>query len=149
MKGLPGKLVEMSPVVASQGLDAEGPYGEVVVPEYFPPGSFMLFETQPQGLDQSLDTFCGSGAEEAFADLNLVDLNVMLHRADGEERDATGGEIGNYAVPGMGGLVYCGLEGWMHPLRHIMRYNDLGHPLCGHLREGTWALEYVHSRLSK
>ncbi|KAH9839825.1 glycoside hydrolase family 13 protein [Rhodofomes roseus] len=149
LKGLAGKLVEMPAVVAPQGLDGEGPYGEVIVPEYFPPGSFMVFETQVQGLDQSLDAFCASGAEEAFADLDLVDLNVMLHRADGEERDATGGEIGTYAVPGMGGLVYCGLEGWMYPLRHIMRYNDLGHTLCGHLREGTWALEYVHSRLSK
>lgn len=37
----------------------------------------------------------------------------------------------------------------MYPLRHIMRYNDLGHPLCGHLREGTWALDYVYSRLSR
>jgi glycogen debranching enzyme len=41
---------------------------------------------------------------------------------------------------------YCGLEGWMHPLQDIMRYNDLGHPLCGHLHEGSWALDYVHQR---
>lgn len=31
-----------------------------------------------------------TGADEAFGDLDLVDLNVVLHRADGEERDATG-----------------------------------------------------------
>ena len=37
----------------------------------------------------------------------------------------------------------------MHPLRHIMRYNDLGHPLCGNLRSGTWVLDYVVSRLEK
>jgi glycogen debranching enzyme len=35
----------------------------------------------------------------------------------------------------------------MHSLKHIMRYNDLGHPLCAHLRDGSWALDYVHSRL--
>ncbi|OBZ74017.1 Glycogen debranching enzyme [Grifola frondosa] len=149
LRGLPGKLVEMSSVVVPQGLDHEGPYAEIIVPDYFPPGSFMLFETLLPGLDSTLDEFCASGAEEAFGDLTLVDLNVVLHRAEGEERDATSGEIGTYTVPGMGPLVYCGLEGWMHPLRRIMRYNDLGHPLCAHLREGSWALDYVHSRLSK
>ncbi|KAI0792141.1 glycoside hydrolase family 13 protein [Abortiporus biennis] len=149
LKGLPSKLVELSEVVVPQGLDEEGPYGEILIPDYFPPGSIMLFETQLQGIDSTLDSFCSSGLEEAFGALDLVDLNVILHRAEGEERDATAGEIGSYAVPGMGNLVYCGLEGWMHPLRHIMRYNDLGHPLCAHLRSGSWAMDYVHSRLSK
>ncbi|KAF9006330.1 hypothetical protein BDZ89DRAFT_966006 [Hymenopellis radicata] len=38
----------------------------------------------------------------------------------------------------------------MHPLRHItVRYNDLGHPLCGPLRDGPWALAYVHARLQQ
>ncbi|KAH9945728.1 glycoside hydrolase family 13 protein [Amylocystis lapponica] len=149
LHGLPGALVEMAAVVVPQGLDHEGPFAEIVVPEYFPPGSFMLFETHMQGLDADLDAFCVSGAEAAFSDLNLVDLNVVLYRADGEERDATKGEIGTYVVPGLGNLVYSGLEGWMSPLRHIMRYNDLGHSLCAHLREGSWALDYVHSRLSR
>ncbi|KAF8202559.1 glycoside hydrolase family 13 protein [Pholiota molesta] len=148
LRGLPSKLQEMPPVVVPQGLDHEGPYAEVVVPEYFPPGSIMIFETQLQAHDADLDTFCASGAQEAFADLDLVDLNVILHRADVEERDATAGKFGAYEVPGLGKMVYCGLEGWMHPLRHVMRYNDLGHPLCGHLREGSWALDYVHERLS-
>ncbi|RDX54237.1 glycoside hydrolase family 13 protein [Lentinus brumalis] len=149
LTGLPGKLVDLPEVVVPQGLDAEGPYAEIVVPEYFPPGSFMVFQTQLQGIDSGLDAFCSEGADAAFGDLDLVDLNVILHRAEGEERDATGGEIGTYIVPGHGNLVYCGLEGWMHPLRHIMRYNDLGHPVCGHLREGTWAFDYVHNRLFK
>ncbi|EJF64264.1 glycoside hydrolase family 13 protein [Dichomitus squalens LYAD-421 SS1] len=149
LRGMAGKLVEMPQVVVPQGMDAEGPYAEIVVPEYFPPGTIMLFETHLQGLDSSLDQFCSSGAEEAFGDLDLVNLNVVLFRAEGEERDATGGEIGTYNVPGIGNLVYSGFEGWMHPLRHIMRYNDLGHPLCGHLREGAWAFDYVHSRLFK
>lgn len=149
LRGMNGKLVEMAPVVVPQGLDGEGPYAEVIVPSYFPPGSVMVFETQLQGLDSGLDAFCTQGADDAFSDLDLVELNVVLHRAEGEERDATSGEIGAYNVPGMGNLTYCGLEGWMHPLRHIMRYNDLGHPLCGHLREGTWALDYISSRLDK
>ncbi|KAK7030744.1 glycoside hydrolase family 13 protein [Favolaschia claudopus] len=149
LRGMPAKLVEMQPLVVPQGLDEEGPYSEIIVPEYFPPGSIMLFETHLHEHDASLDAFCASGAKEAFADLDLVDLNVLLHRADGEERDASGGEFGVYDVAGLGKMVYCGLEGWMHPLRHIMRYNDLGHPLCGHLRAGSWALDYVHQRLTK
>lgn len=139
----------MPTVVVPQGLDAEGPYGEIIVPESFPPGSVMLFETQLQGLDAKLEAFCSAGAEEAFSDLDLVDLNVVLYRSEGEERDATAGVIGAYNLPSTGSLVYCGLEGFMHPLRHITRYNDLGHPLCGNLRDGTWALDYVHSRLEK
>ncbi|KAF5383708.1 hypothetical protein D9615_003666 [Tricholomella constricta] len=148
LRGLLSKLVEMAPVVVPQGLDHEGPYSEVVVPEYFPPGSIMLFETQLQEYDASLDTFCSQGAQEAFSNLDLVDLNVILYRADGEERDATDSKFGVYDVPGLGKMVYCGLEGWMHPLRRIMRYNDLGHPLCAHLREGTWALDYVVQRMT-
>jgi len=109
----------------------------------------MLFETRLEGLDPGLDQFCASGAEQAFKDLNLVELNVVLYRCEGEERDATEGEIGAYDVPGIGNLVYCGLEGWMHPLRHIIRFNDLGHPLCAHLRQGTWAFDYITGRLSK
>lgn len=143
------ELVELPPVVVPQGLDGEGPYAEVVVPEFFPPGSIMLFETQLQGSDSTLDSLCSSGADEAFGDLDLVDLNVVLYRAEGEERDATQGEIGSYNIPSMGNLTYCGLEGFMHPLKHIMRYNDLGHPLCGNLRDGSWALDYVVSRLEK
>ena len=149
LRGLPGKMVEIPKIIVPQIFDGEGPYAEIVVPDYFPPGSFMVFQTQLQGVYSSLDSFCSRGADAAFGDLNLVDLNVVLHRAEGEERDATGGEIGTYNIPGSGSLVYCGLEGWMHPLRHIMRFNDLGHPLCGHLREGTWAFDYVHARLFK
>jgi glycogen debranching enzyme len=107
----------------------------------------MIFETQREGLDPTLDKFCGSGAEDAFQDLDLVDLNVLLYRADGEEMDVTGGEISVYDVPGIGKLKYCGLEGWMHPLKHVIQYNDLGHSLCGHLRDGTWALDYISRRL--
>jgi glycogen debranching enzyme len=149
LRGLPSKLIEMAPIVVPQALDHEGPYAEVVVPEFFPPGSILLFETQLQEHDPLLDAFCVSGAQDALSALSLIELNVILHRADGEERDATGGQFGVYDVPGLGKMVYCGLEGWMHPLRNIMRYNDLGHPLCAHLREGIWALDYVHQRLTK
>jgi glycogen debranching enzyme len=149
LRGLASNLIDIPPVVVPQGLDREGPYSEILVPEIFPPGSIMLFATHMQELDAEMDAFCTSGSNEAFNDLDLVDLNVVLYRADGEERDTTRNEFGVYHVPGIGDLAYCGLEGWMHPLRHIIKYDDLGHPLCAHLREGTWALDYVYARLER
>lgn len=147
LKGLPAKLVEMTPVVPTEGTGNDGPFSEINVPDYFPPGSIMVFETHVPDHDASLDSFCKSGAQAAFSDLDLVDLNIVLHRADQEERGLTEGKFGAYDVPGLGKMVYCGLEGFMHPLRHIMRNNDLGHPLCEHLRKGPWALDYTHARL--
>ncbi|KAG9123786.1 hypothetical protein FRC07_013965 [Ceratobasidium sp. 392] len=122
---------------------------EIVVPEVFPPGSVLLYETQLVGVDPNLEEAVAQGAAEAFAELDLVDLNVVLHRCDGEERDATGGSVGTYSIDGLGNLTYCGLEGWMHPLRYIMQSNDLGHPLCENLRKGTWAFDYIQTRLEK
>ncbi|KAI9459032.1 glycoside hydrolase family 13 protein [Russula earlei] len=147
--GIPSKLVQLPSVLPSWGSDAQGPYSDIVVPDYFPPGSIMVFETQREGLDPALDQFCGSGADDAFQDLDTIDLNIVLFRAEGEEMDASGGKIGAYDIPGFGKLKYCGLEGWMHPLKHVIQHNDLGHPLCGHLREGSWALDYVSNRLFK
>jgi glycogen debranching enzyme len=79
--------------------------------------------------------------------MSLVGANLFtLQRI---HSNFTGGQIGVYNVPGLGPLVYCGLQGWMTPLKHIMQYNDLGHPLCGHLRDGAWAMDYVHERLER
>lgn len=39
-------------------------------------------------LKADLDEFCAKGAEKAFKELDLVDLNSAIYRADGEERDA-------------------------------------------------------------
>lgn len=148
-KGLQCKLQNISSPEIHSGIDNDGQYEEVIVPEYFPPGSVMVFATHMEGLTQEVDNLCVSGAKEAFSRLDVVDLNIALFRADGEERDATGGRDGVYNVPGLGPFVYCGLEGFMHPLRHVMRTNDLGHPLCAHLREGCWAMDYIYGRLMK
>ncbi|TFY77346.1 hypothetical protein EWM64_g6668 [Hericium alpestre] len=150
IKGTPSKLIPISPVIPQEGSDGDGSYSDIVVPDYFPPGSIMIFETQLQDLDATLDTFCSSGAEVAFKDLDLVDLNIVLFRSDGEELDATRGESGAYNITtGLGKLTYCGLQGFMHPLRPVMAHNDLGHPICEHLRAGTWALDYIYARLLK
>ena len=37
----------------------------------------------------------------------------------------------------------------MSHLRNIRTFNDLGHPLCGNLRDGNWMQEYIVNRLRK
>jgi len=81
--------------------------------------------------------------------LTLTDLNCLLYRSEVEERDLSKGQDGAYNVPGYGPLTYSGLEGWLYPLRFIIQNNDLGHPVCNHLRTGYWALDYNASRLRK
>ena len=81
--------------------------------------------------------------------LDLVDLNTVLYRCEAEERDATEGHDGVYDVPNHGRLVYAGLQGWWSVLKRIIRDNDLGHPLCQHLREGRWALDYLVGRMER
>lgn len=147
--GMPSKLIHLPPCEVRTGKDADGPYSEVVVPDVFEPGSIMLFATSMLGdFPVNFDDSIIQGVNEAFADLDRVELNVILHRSDGEERDATGGD-GVYNLPNAGTLVYCGLEGWMGFLRSIVMHNDLGHPLCGNLRAGTWAMDYIVERLEK
>lgn len=90
MKGLRSKLVEIAEPVINVQNDHDGRFEEVIVPDYFPPGSVMVFSTYMEDLTSDVDQLCLSGAKEAFSKLDVVDLNIVLFRADGEERDATG-----------------------------------------------------------
>lgn len=54
---------------------------------------------------------------------------------------------GAYDVPHFGKFVYCGLKGIELVIRKIQESNDLGHPLCGNIREGTWLAHYIVNRL--
>ncbi len=145
--GVPAELKDIPTPELKPGADGDGNYTEIVIPASFPPGSIMVLTTQMEGMPAHFEETCKSGADEAMAKLDLVDLNVVLYRADGEERDITQGEDGTYSIPNHEQLTYCGLEGWMPPLQHIMEHNDLGHALCAHLREGTWAMDYCVKRL--
>ncbi|KAI7062637.1 glycoside hydrolase family 13 protein, partial [Hortaea werneckii] len=123
----------------------------LTVPEKFPPGSIAVFETWIPEAEHSegLDKFVTSGARDAFKHCNLVDLNAIMYRADAEERASSHGADGAYAIPNYGPLVYCGLQGWWSVLRDIILTNDLGHPICNHLRDGQWAMDYIVNRLDK
>jgi glycogen debranching enzyme len=90
LQGLPSQLEILEPVEPVYHTDDEGEYAVVTVPERFPPGSVLVFATWNEGLTAELDAFVVKGADKAMDSLDFVDLNVVLYRSDGEERDATG-----------------------------------------------------------
>ena len=145
--GLPARTKNIKGVK----IEANGDDTTIRIPDYFPPGSVALFETWLPSAEHSsgLNNFLASGAEEAFGQLDMVDLNFVLYRCDAEERDSSGGQDGAYTIPDHGQLVYAGLQGWWSVLEPIIRENNLGHPLCNHLRQGQWALDFVVGRLDR
>lgn len=147
LRGLPSRTKNLQGVKV-EWLDAET---KITISEFFPPGSIALFETSVPSCEHSdgLDVFVTSGAEDAFKECSLLDLNHILYRCDPEERDYSGGDDGTYTIPGHGTLVYAGLQGWWSVLRDVIRYNQLGHPICDHLRQGQWALDYCVGRLER
>jgi glycogen debranching enzyme len=149
LRGLECTVEDLDHPKISAGQDWQGETTEIVIPDFFPPGSICLMRTWVDNYDYSINSFVRTGADQAMSALSFVDLNILLYRCDGEERDLSGGQDGSYDVPGYGQLIYCGLEGWVFPLRSIVRDNNLAHPLCNHLRQGYWAMDYTGSRLKK
>lgn len=143
--GVPVKVEEIpSPEIEFNGKDSI-----IHVKNSFVPGSIAVFSTKIPKVDRSLDKFVKEGAVEASEDLNLYDLNALLYKCEYEERDASSGLDGTYTIPQVGTLVYAGLEGWISVLKKVIWENDLGNPICDHLRDGEWALDYVVNRLDK
>ncbi|KAK4992236.1 bifunctional 4-alpha-glucanotransferase/amylo-alpha-1,6-glucosidase [Elasticomyces elasticus] len=147
LRGLPCRTKDIRDVkIESKGEDTT-----ITVPDTFPPGSIAVFETWIPGAERSegLDRFVTSEANEAFGGCSLTDLNFILYRCEPEERDSSNGKDGVYAIPNYGPLVYAGLQGWWSVLRDVAANNDLGHPICNHLREGQWALDFCVGRLER
>ncbi len=145
LKGLPSTLSDFQGVV----IESKNDETVISVPASFVPGSIALFDTWMPSADHSegLDNLIASGVHEAFRKLDLIDINFLLYRCEPEEYDFLGDGI--YKVPSYGTLVYAGLQGWWSILKNVIRNNDLGHPLCIHLREGQWALDWIVSRLER
>ncbi|XP_026277583.1 glycogen debranching enzyme isoform X2 [Frankliniella occidentalis] len=80
--------------------------------------------------------------------LSLADLNRALYRCSEEEKDEPP-HAGTYEIPGFAPMVYAGLQGIMSLLSEIRPKNDLGHPVCGNLREGNWMIDFMHERLKR
>ena len=147
LRGLPSRVVDLPGI----RMEVKGDETIITVRDKFPPGSIALFETWIPAAEHSsgLDTFVTSGAKAAMEDLDLVDLNFLLYKCEPEERDASGGQDGTYEIPGYGKIVYAGLQGWWSVLKDIVKENNLAHPLCQHLRDGQWALDYIVGRLER
>ena len=82
-----------------------------------------------------------------MSSLSLLNFNRLLFICEEEEYVNIG--QGSYDIPNYGKFVYCGLQGLIPVLEKIRDNNDLGHPLCQNLRDGTWLAQYVHGRLRK
>ncbi|RHZ74047.1 hypothetical protein Glove_227g25 [Diversispora epigaea] len=146
LTGLSSSLKTLDAPDLREAFDENGQFTEIILPNEFPSGSVILLKTWVDKQHDELDGFIASEVDEAFANLNLTDLNIALYRCGGEESDITPGH-GTYNIPGYGEIPYCGLEGFMSILRPIMKENDLSHPLCTNLREGPWAMDYLVERL--
>jgi len=147
LRGLSSKIESLSAPTMRSSMDNKGRYTEIVVPNTFPSGSIMVLKTWIQDNPAESYDLISSCSEDVFSKLSLLDMNVILHRCEGEERDATG--AGVYNIPGHGSLPYAGLEGFVSVLKPIIADNNLGHPFCAHLRDGTWALDYIVDRLNR
>lgn len=147
LTGLPARTKDLEGV----SIVADGDDSTITVPDFFPPGSIALFETWIPSAEhsQGLGQFVASGADEAFTELDHIDLNFVLYRCEAEERDSSTGQDGVYRIPEHGALVYAGLQGWWSVLEDIVKFNKLGHPLCNHLRAGQWALDFVVGRMER
>lgn len=147
LRGLPARTKALNSINVDNSADE----AVITINGAFPPGSIALFETSIPAAEhaEGLDSYATGGAREAFKDLKLRDLNFVLYRADAEERDVSDGHDGVYTLPDHGPLVYSGLQGWWSVLKGVIRNNDLGHPLCNHLRQGPWAMDYIAGRLEK
>jgi len=147
LRGLPSETKELHGIV----VESKGDSTTILIPEKFPPGSIALFETWVPSAehDEGLDKYVTSGARSAFQNCSLAELNIILYRCDPEERDFSHNQDGTYNIPNYGPLVYAGLQGWWSVMRNVVDDNDLGHPICNHLREGQWALDYCVGRLNR
>ncbi|CAL5865952.1 uncharacterized protein PFLUO_LOCUS159 [Penicillium psychrofluorescens] len=147
LKGLPSRTND----IEATKIEENGNDVTISVLGTLSPGAIALFETWIPEAEHAagLDNYLASGADEAFSKLSLIDLNFVLYRCEAEERDSSGGQDGVYSIPEHGPLVYAGLQGWWSVLEDIIKYNQLAHPLCNHLRQGQWALDYVVGRIEK
>ncbi|VDD84229.1 unnamed protein product [Mesocestoides corti] len=99
-----------------------------------------LLPVYPDSVDHGL-------IKRLVTDLSLADINWLMYRCEREE-NVPGIGRKPYYVPGFGDLVFCGLQGVVSVMRHVAQFNDLGHPICQHLRQGLWLLTYLYDRLS-
>jgi len=125
----------------------------------FPPGSLLVLRVkmldeadqcivQIKQVIEGLESTIDGEFDKLASSLSLRALQIALFRCGPEER-SDGLGLNTYAIPGWEELCYCGIAGMAIPMIKIRNENDLGHPVCGNLRDGNWYLDYVAARLQK
>ncbi|KAI8391335.1 glycogen debranching enzyme [Radiomyces spectabilis] len=148
LHGFPSHVEELPSPRFEEKEDHLGQFTEVILPDHFVPGSIIVIKTSIGDTYQKAQDMVSYMEDDVVQDLDLLDCNIILYRCEGEEMDTTNGD-GVYNIPNYGKLVYAGLQGFISVLRSIIETNDLGHPFCDNLRQGTWALDYVVNRLQR
>lgn len=80
--------------------------------------------------------------------LDLAAFNILLYRCDNEEKDMSFGSRGIYGIDNTA-ICFAGIAGVCIPLKKIIKYNDMGHPLFNNLRNGNWLMDYMIDRLDQ
>ncbi|KAI6179311.1 Glycogen debrancher [Aphelenchoides besseyi] len=129
----------------------------VVMFKNFPSGSVIALKIDPRpettescnAIDKLVadDSNLKSELRKVFGSLTIDQFNYLLFRAEKEEEVENGQQA--YDVPGYGKFVYCGLKGVEPIIRKIHGHNDLGHPVCGNLRGGSWLPDYLIGRIRR
>lgn len=120
----------------------------------FPSGSVVGFKIRPSDKANSAFHSIQSSISSSENDLTSS-LSRLTYQAFSsllfhcESEDYASIQQGGYDVPNFGKFVYCGIQGMIPVLDKIRENNDLGHPLCQNLRDGTWLCDYIVSRLGK
>ncbi|XP_014244226.1 glycogen debranching enzyme [Cimex lectularius] len=111
----------------------------------FQPGSVVAlkFVAQENAVKAAKKINEGMTIQDCIEHFSLADVNYALYRCGNEENGNT------YCIPGHGHLVYCGIQGIMSVFDIIAKNNDLGHPLCSNIREGSWYMYYTVDRLKQ
>ncbi|KAF1764730.1 hypothetical protein GCK72_004680 [Caenorhabditis remanei] len=127
--------------------------GEYIELTNFSSGSVIGFKIRPK--EEAANAFeqihreieSSTELDAALSTLTYQSFAPLLFHCESEDY-ATIGQ-GGYEVPNYGKFVYCGLQGLIPILEKIRDNNDLGHPLCQNLRDGTWLCDYIVGRLKK
>ncbi|CAB3411249.1 unnamed protein product [Caenorhabditis bovis] len=131
-----------------------GPEGYIELTD-FPSGAVVGFKIRPS--DSAAEAFkviqnlvsdsspISTDIDSALNRITLQNFNHLLFSCESEEWATI--NQGGYEVPNFGKFVYCGLQGLIPVLDEIRHNNDLGHPLCQNLRDGTWLCDYIVGRL--
>lgn len=145
IQGLPSHLETLeAPLI---NIDQGNNSVHISFSDCFSPGSIYVLKIAIHHWTMQDFNLVSTLPENTIKDLDLLDCNVILYRCQIEENDSTG--HGVYVVPGIGPLVYAGLQGFMSVLLNQKDVYKENHPLFKHLEQGNWAFDYIYQRLER